>query len=77
MGNKKIDLIVTRILEFLEIEYDISNESYLDALLENLINSHQQKVFSEYARGFAENVNPVLDPDNAIIAYMEIRKYFI
>ena len=72
MGNKKIDMIVTRILEFLEIEYDISNDSYLDALLENFDQFPSTKVFSEYARKFAEDVNPVLDPDNAIIAYMEI-----
>ena len=72
MGNKKIDMIVTRILEFLEIEYDISNDSYLDALLENFDEFPSTKVFSEYARNFAEDVDPVLEPDNAIIAYMEI-----
>ena len=72
MGNKKIDMIVTRILEFLEIEYDISNDSYLDALLENFDEFPSTKVFSEYAGNFAEDVDPVLEPDNAIIAYMEI-----
>ena len=73
VSNKKIDSFVYRLLDIIGICIDISNEDYTDDLIQKFGNSFPKiNIFSEYARSFIKDVDPVLEPDKALVDYFEI-----
>ena len=71
-ADKQVDFAVRFILEELNIEVEETETDYLDKLLEPFLGVFPKtKEFSKFARDTLKNVDPLLDPDKALMAWIE------
>lgn len=85
-SDRQLDYIAKYILEQIGIEVDDANNSFLDGLIEAFHGEFPPtSVFSEYARMTLGEVDPVQNPDMALVSWMEreevlfktLEKYFV
>jgi hypothetical protein len=72
-NDKTIDIFVHKLLEKCDINIDISNDNYLDGLIDNFDNSFPSTIdFSNYARSMVRDFEPITESDNALVKSFEM-----
>jgi EcoRII C terminal len=69
--HDRLGIAASVILEQIGVEADLSDERYLQAMLEAFGEGFPPtRVFSAYARSTVRSIDPVVDPDGALMAWM-------
>src|SRR5690606_13861319 len=74
-SRRALDLAERHVLELIDIEVEVAAEDWLDRLLKAFPKGlPATRAFSEFARRACEAVDPLADPDQALLAWMDIEE---
>lgn len=70
--HDRLGLTASLILEQIGVETDLSDERWLDAMIAEFGGAFPPtRIFSAYARRTLQDIDPLIDPDTALTAWME------
>lgn len=74
-GGRDLDLAARHVLDLIDVEVELADEDWLDRLLKAFPKGlPPTRRFSDFARKACEEVNPLADPDQALLAWMDLEE---
>lgn len=74
-SGRDLDLAARHVLELIDVEVELADEDWLDRLLKAFPRGlPPTRRFSDFARKACDDVDPLADPDQALLAWMDLEE---